>query len=693
MEPLTNKWRQLSIVGETTSFSDFLNKLFSGQLSPKKSQAISPTVFPKAETKSVLVNQPQDIKPNQASTQIVSKPPIASPTPQAVVPISNQAIQVKEIAKSLAQIRLATSFYKNAPKLFSGGNYLLSAKLATDILRQCGFPVPKEVELSIAACQIVASGGAAATAAHQASNFGAVAAPGLSAVSGVIRLFDQAGWIQANKEHLLHIDLATDAALIVASGGTNVVAWVKAVFDSYRMAEGKQAGIEADAKMNARRGLENLVKPYMDAQKDSLALNFKMLQEQKIGIFDFATQIAGNSAQFFPFVFPEIKMFFPPTAEAEFWYSIREEQGIGNLDAGLGIVTNTATATDRMSLVVSRFAKPGDTLKDAYRRFFSKWADVFLDPMLEPYNRVLGEDLAGPSIENGYVSNKLSLTSFAVLSMMPPYIKRIPDKFDIRPFLKTAMLTPYDFEYDDCITSEMENPNSIYFAHPLEPKIESGISYNGVEYVNSKIIDARTRYANRIAYREQAYIANKTGDIDTLLKDPATSELLRQWGNLRDFGASSTIISVNGKAVRVSTGGKLYEPIPAQDGSILTQALRIRNQMMNGDWRDIQNFTSVLSMMQFLGRSDVRIDNPTGIYPDRGAAMFDMMADRYPQLQVSIQGIERIYRQVNLKSICRRSNVEARKNIAKILNVPVDKLVQVNKNDLVPDGAGIFKTI
>lgn len=677
------------------SFDDFLKALFSGSIGKKPVTSLSnSTIYPSSQKQvtqqSSLAETKQTTNPNEAKTPAKA---VAQVTPQAKAPqsvgLSSQAIQIKQTAKTLQQIRRTSSFIKNSPKLFSGSNWALSAKLATQILRDCGVPIPKEIELSVAACQVIASGGAVVSAVNSGAKFSQVAEPSAAAIMAAISIGREAGLLNIDDEQMMKMEIASDVAMIVSSLGANVVADVKFVFDSWKLSEAQQASLELDVKKEAHQNLMSMAQPILTSQKNWLVNNFKDLAEGRIDMFEFASSTAYHSAEYFPRVFPELAVFFPPIAEAYFWSFVRGESSF------VGINTHTAQATDQMTIAMDRFGGPA--------KFFDNWTKAFLDPLIEPYNRVLGEDLQTIDENGRRINNRISLNTLAIMSLLPPFIEKIDPKMDIRPYLKQWCLTPADFPWDDCIRDELTDASSEWFASEYEKNLPSPITLNGIDFVTTKFISDRELAKSRYEFRQIAMEANINGDIETLLKDQKCSELIKLWGQIRDFGASSFVSYKEGalqKMKRVSSAQSTFLPLPENDGSILSQQIRIRNQLMNGDWRDIRNYVSILSVIKFLTNKKVysqlagqqiSIKASSNSIVLNEAQPVNFFRAKYPQLDMDIDAISENYNKIMQKTTFRRLNKSAFNNIAKILNVPVDKLVQVNKNDLKPDGPGIFR--
>lgn len=511
-------------------------------------------------------------------TQTSSKTPTKAPA-------SNSA-RLKQVATNLATIRKSNAFLRNAPKLFKQGNLvsstLMTAQLATQILRDCGIPIPREVTLSIAACQVIASGGAACTAASTGASFGSVAEPTAAAVQAAIAIFQELGITHFDGIQMQQINLGLDVALVVSSGGTNVVADVKLVYDLYMAGETSRYLAQYDADKQVRGALQNFRRYRLQNQAKYAAANFERLQSGDIGMFGFATQIARGSAELFPKFFPEIAAFFPPTAidvlDVEFHST--DHSIFGLVPSGWG------SASGHTEVVMSRTRDQLDML--------SKWCSVFLDPCIEGYNRVLGEDI-------GANTNKLSLTSLCIMSMLPPYFKMVPENFDVRPYLLSWNLTPADFYDDDCITAEIYKKDSKFLVSDFEKKMPSPISFNGVEYVYPELAAKRAILDERIKNKPKLLPANHEGDIDTLLRDPDANKLIKEWGRIVDHGPSKFYRDAkSGEVRRISGGPNKYEPIYPNDKSLLTNQLNLRNSLINGNWRNIQNYFSVLSMIEAL---------------------------------------------------------------------------------------------
>lgn len=668
----------------TSAFDDFLYTILHGGQhrptstpQPQTPQVIQPDApyqpAPPAASKisqTTAPNQPQPPSPTRPA-------PISQATPQASTPTS--ITDVKNVAQTLAALRGTANFIKNASRLFDSNAYLLTPQLATDILRAAGVPVPKEVQISVATAQVIASGGAVASALNAGASFGQVAVPSAAMIDGMAHLGKMLGWLDISEEQMTYIDMGTDAAMIIGSAGANVMADVKFVLDSYKLWSIRQAGLEQDVRQNVAQRLQNWAQPIMAFQAKAAADNFKKLQQGEIDMFQFTAYVAAQSGEIFPKVFPEIGAFFPPVVTATFTAECSESESF------MGIQTGSASYSQSLSLVISRFG--------GWAKFFDQFTSVMLDPILDSYNRVLGEDLMTEDSDGNRITNRLGLNSLAVMSMLPPCFQYLDPNFDVRGFLALWCLTPGDFPWDDCITAEMQNPTSQWFAAPQEANLEAPITLNGVDYMTPAISQAGDINKMRNALRAAEIIANKNGDIDTLLKDPKCSQLIQLWGQIRDFGPSAFRGLVDEKGnvtpVRVTSNGIPQLPLPQFDKTVLSSVIRVRNSLLNGEWRNIQNYMAVLSLMSAMGIN--RTNKNTGgrdYIPD---GYNDIFQAKYPQLTASYNDINLLHRQCYQKMMFRNLNKFAFQNIAKFLNVPVEKLTQVNKNNLPVDGPGIFK--
>ncbi len=383
-----------------------------------------------------------------------------------------------------------------------------------------------------------------------------------------------------------------------------------------------------------------------------------MLAKGELDIFHFASQIAGQSALYFNNVFPQIGVMFPPVAYDTLtaWAS----------------ASNWLGQNARAEVSQTILSDVGGTQK----QFFSKWGDIFIEPILEPYNRVLEEDLQTTDSQGRKISNRISLNSLAIMSLLPGSFQNLDPNIDIRPYLLKWNLTPYDFPYDDCITSEVMNMTSDWFQSPVENVMPLPISFNGVESFDPNLVHAKELADLRYQFRQTAMDANRNGDIKTLLSDDKCSELVKLWGQIRDFGPS-TFQKINGVVTRVSLTGQTFLEIPEVSGSVINAQLRVRNKLMNGEWRNIKNYISALSVMKFLAGTD---DTYEGYF-----------AEKYPQILLNYRDLSAVYSQIIQKSTYRQLNNLALQNIASLMNTTVDKLDFVNKNNLVPDGPGLFR--
>ncbi len=623
------------------------------------------------------VQTSQTKTPNAPVTNTNAKPPIAQATPQ-----NPTVVQVTQVARTLAEIRQTSAFIQNAPKLFdSSSSALLSAEAAVSILQAAGIPVPKDIKLSVAACQVIASGGAVSSAVSSGASFGSIAAPSASMIDAIAHLGKAAGFLEVNNEQMMTIDVATDSIMVIAAGGANVLADLKFVLDVYQLGSSMQGSLQSGVNQTAQQLLNAEVQQVLQQQQATLTDNFKNLANGSMDMFTFAEKTAAGSATLFSKVFPQLGVFFPPDAIETFtaWATARNWLG--------------QTASSNLSQDVVTDVSGGQDF------FFTEWASLFLDPLIEPYNRVLGNDLQTTDAQGNKISKRISLDTLAIMSLLPNGLQNLDPNLDIRPYLTNWGLTPGDFPWDDCITSELNDPNSQWFAHPIEASLPAPMSLNGVDTINPNSTFSSELNDLRYQFRQTAFDANSAGDIKTLLSDPKCSELINQWGKIRDFGPSdfkAIMDPATGAHVigytRISTGVVTALPLPDMDGTVLTSQIRLRNKLMNGNWRDIKNYIGVLSVLNYMLSKNIYNPDFGGYNLKAPNIKFGtQFQQKYPQINFDIDTLSYAYSQVVQKTTYRRLNNLALQNIASLLGTTLDKLLFVNKNGLLPDQAGLFK--
>lgn len=573
-------------------------------------------------------------------------------------------------AKQTAQdLRKTAQFTKFGKALFTGKLNNLSPAQITQLLRLMGVKIPKEVEITIAGAQLIAAGGATIDAINQAEDIRSIATPGGQTIRGVMEVSKLMGWLDADSEQVEMMTIGIDIAMVIAGGGANVKADIQLALDLAMMSMKHQAKTEGRAIQGAHEYLSATLKGWFKPQEDAAVKNFKDLAEGKLSMFQFIGEIAYQSPGFFPNFFPELSAFIPPVA-TKFWAEYTASEGY---DTPWGPV-NTAYSKYYAERIVQV------TRVTDWKNFADTMLNVYIEPVLNTYSQIAQltqEELKAldPKLDHPNPVQRIDINTLCVMSQISPGFNNVPEGFDVVAYLNYFGLTPYDFTLfrDDCIMNELNNPQSDFFMTKEEKRIESPVSYNGVDYVPKTILNQNQREKMRAQYRLDILAANERGDIKFLLKDPVIVKLIREWGRIvaRPEGVSFTYgWRTNGKSktwglVPVKSTA-LSQQIQITDKSLLSNASQVRNALVTGgSWRNMQNYFGAMSFLETF-KDD----------PFFKALSYDKLYS-YSWVQNSYY-INALFQDTMRKITFKRMNEIALKNVASFLGTTPNNIRRVN---------------
>lgn len=255
----------------------------------------------------------------------------------------------------------------------------------TGMLRSLGFDLPKEMIVTADVAQIIMSGGALITDIEKGAEIGQMVNPSINIIKVGVDLLEVAGLMSADDPAARLLQFGTDLALVLMSGGTNVLADIGLVLDIIKEAfsfnpPDLTPQLSAQAKNEANNALYRYLYgtgSYTPAKEIKLpmfgnrvlatlpavtvppgiirdqmnraanrALDF---QDKKIDIFEMMGDVAAESPALFYNYFPAMKALLPPslvTYTATSTVQYHQSTGLFGLGSGRDYkITESASAT------------------------------------------------------------------------------------------------------------------------------------------------------------------------------------------------------------------------------------------------------------------------------------------------------------------------------------------------------------
>lgn len=165
----------------------------------------------------------------------------------------------------------------------------ISTKQITSLLKVMGANIPDGVEVAADAAQALMLGSAVMTKYQQGANISQLVKPSVSAIGTLSRIANEGGMI--DNKSAAQLALVGDAALIFASGGTDVGAWVRVA-----MSIAQESGrADAEALGQAQfRAIERLSQRQKEESQKFLE-SVQSLQDGKLGMFSFLVENAKDA--------------------------------------------------------------------------------------------------------------------------------------------------------------------------------------------------------------------------------------------------------------------------------------------------------------------------------------------------------------------------------------------------------------
>lgn len=203
--------------------------------------------------------------------------------------------QYLNFQKNLKTTAVGVSFAK---RLYMNPDSITD-KQALAVLKELGFPISKDLQLTVQATQAIVSGAAVVDRAQSLNSFTdykEIVKPGTNSIAALNSVARELKLIDGETSTLLAVGL--DVACIFASGGADIGAWVRVA-----MAVGQESmKVQATAQMEANKSLAASVQSYIKGEQDLLVKNITDLQAGKLGLFSFLAA----SVKDIPLLFPTV---------------------------------------------------------------------------------------------------------------------------------------------------------------------------------------------------------------------------------------------------------------------------------------------------------------------------------------------------------------------------------------------------
>lgn len=560
---------------------------------------------------------------------------------------------LKKAQKINSAFRTSAAGVKLGRMLFDPGlqGKINPAQIAS-LLRQAGVPIPQEVTVGLQAAQLIMSGGTlAAQLSSGALSVMQIGQASANYISALIAFFKTVGLLE-DSIAVRTVQMGVDLILVAASEGANVYADIALAMDILQAAvfppDERPMVTQALDRIN-QRDARNWI---FDRTKTQIAAAHQLVadyQDKKISMFEFIGEFAIQAGDAFPNYFPEYKAFIPPKVLSK--YFVQE----GEANHGGFLFIGRQTDVIRRVLQVDVTTTSGTTHRDVVKGFIAK----FITDPFAPYF-YLNHVFWNPETKQpgGKMLGKIDFASLACLSVLSDDFDVVPENFDIIPTLQKLLLMPNDLSYSRFLFSEMGYDDNKFFADFIKSNLkenfsyaQSGISFNGIA-MGSKAAARNSQIDFDNYSRKLALKCEAEGDILTLSKIPLVRDILKKWGQLPTLTREE------------------YLKLP--------NYYRVTEAGYNLDYRNIQNFFSVVSLVQAMSEDnwlnkygDFSELVPKGIIPER-----DKMEAYFEKM-------------FNLSTF-RYINAKSRQNVADFYGTSVDKIEFKNNPDgtafIVPKG-------
>lgn len=448
-------------------------------------------------------------------------------------------------AQTLAQIRAAavqSGFFK---KIFTGGNAFTTAELTMElrqVLQLAGVKLPTEALVTLDSIQIVLAGGAFISDASSGVGFLAATGQGASlladgavGLAGVSQLLTDIGLLDHTTSDV--IGLGVNAALVITSGGANILADIGLVVslfsctvDLITSASGNQQASQALASQAMLAGLRSYINQTIQPQYNYAATQLAAYKNGTANYFDVIGNIALQSPYAFKSFFPGLAVYFPT------WMTeVVSVTGFGVTSGWLDSDVETRTVSQKFTKLVATKQQVESTLFNvalakplqAFESYFSISEGISL-PAVTTLIMLLSMTARGAL--TGIGTNLNVLGSCIRLGITPTVLG---DDWVFKGFLKNETV-----------------PSNWKETLPYQPLTEP---YIPAPTISNTIINGRPATSPTSQAQQDAHDAliqrqllmqslDEAGDMESLIQIPEAYARLVQWASLKQstsFGQSA----------------------------------------------------------------------------------------------------------------------------------------------------------
>lgn len=204
-------------------------------------------------------------------------------------------MDAREIQYFQANLKKTALGIKFGKKLLTDPKSLTVSQI-TNVMKALGLPISKEVQIAQDVAQAIVTGAAVVDLYQQAetaSDVNALISPSAGTAKSVGMIAEKNGWIDHKTG--TQIRVGSDIAMIVASGGADVTAWIDlAVTIGLGSIEA-----EMQAKMDAGMDASAKVRGRVNREQQSFLTSIQRLQKGELGIFSFLADNVDNAPLMF----------------------------------------------------------------------------------------------------------------------------------------------------------------------------------------------------------------------------------------------------------------------------------------------------------------------------------------------------------------------------------------------------------
>lgn len=403
-------------------------------------------------------------------------------------------------------------------KLFTqGANGISPAQITMEmsqILKLAGIQLPEGVSIGLSSAQVILAGGAVANDfANGVKTLQCVGDIGIG-VAGISQILVTLGVIDGTAADF--ISLGTNLALVLASGGANVLADIGAVISLIQCAVDLGPalfGSDSDAKAAAESALRNAINNQVSPQISDLSNLAHLYATKQLNLFDFIGQVALNDPTQFATAFPGLAILFPT------WF--QENFSFTSTSSGL-FSSCTQTETETIYQLITTKSQVQDVLVQKY--------------LTAPMQDFEFFETIAPII---------SLSAISVLGLIlqsaNPGDITMGFNFNVIGAMRALGITPSILGDDWLFKGLQRNENDLEgwestlpyqpITLPMVQPAVSSMQINDQTFFTDSQIEQNKQAAELIALQKLMQTYDDNGDIESLLQIPEAVAMLTRWAN------------------------------------------------------------------------------------------------------------------------------------------------------------------